>query len=279
MRAVDGSRLARTHRALRVTLRLRQVDVSDEAGVGRWKVIKLEAGEIDDLTFGEVDRCFAALGARLKAYAEWRGAALDRLLDETHARLVAAVLAILHDLDWQTRVEVTFSEYGERGSIDILAWHAAARVLLVVEVKSEIAGVYTLLRPLGRKVRLAAKIAARDLDWRTSQPVGRVVVLPEDSTARRAGRATRRRTRQRSAGALARGQAVDPSAHRRARGHLVSVICRPGQHYAESVIHSARASPLAGQFHARLKPAETQPSRSRAAERPPEPRNVGHSDI
>jgi hypothetical protein len=171
---------------LRVRLRLRQSDVALKAGLGRWKVVKLEAGEIDDLTLGEVERCLAALGARLKVSADWRGAALDRLLDEAHAQLVAAVLAVLEQFGWQARVEVTFSEYGERGSIDILAWHAVARVLLVVEIKSEMGGIDPLLRPLGVKVRLAPKIAAREFGWRTPGPASRIVVLPDEVTARRA---------------------------------------------------------------------------------------------
>jgi hypothetical protein len=183
---MDGGRLARTHRAIRMRLKWRQEDVSVKAGVGRWKIVRLEAGDMGDLKLDELVRCFSALGARLRVTVDWRGAALDRLLDETHALLVAAVLAILHDLGWQTRVEVTFSEYGERGSIDILAWYAAARVLLVVEIKSEMAGIDPLLRPLGVKVRLAPKIAAREFGWRTDGPVNRVVVLPEESAARRA---------------------------------------------------------------------------------------------
>ena len=42
---------------------------------------------------------------------------------------------LLQSLGWQTRSEVSYSVYGERGSIDVLAWHAPSRTLLVVEVK------------------------------------------------------------------------------------------------------------------------------------------------
>jgi hypothetical protein len=145
----------------------------------------LEAGEIDDLSIGEVDRCFASLGARLDLSAWWRGAALDRLLDEGHARLVGEVLRRLQSLGWEVRVEVSFSSFGERGSIDILAWHPAHRVLAVFEIKSELGGMDPLLRPLDVKARLAPQIAAREFGWRASGPVGRIVVLPEDRTVRR----------------------------------------------------------------------------------------------
>ncbi|HEY4190087.1 MAG TPA: hypothetical protein VGM28_06685, partial [Candidatus Limnocylindrales bacterium] len=48
--------------------------------------------------------------------------------------------------------------YGERGSIDILAWHAATRTLLIVEVKTEIASAEEMLRRHDAKVRLGPAI-------------------------------------------------------------------------------------------------------------------------
>jgi hypothetical protein len=38
---------------------------------------------------------------------------------------------------WQVVVEYTFNHYGDRGSVDVVAWHAGAGALLLVEVKSE----------------------------------------------------------------------------------------------------------------------------------------------
>lgn len=81
------------------------------------------------------------------------------------------------------RVEVTFSRYGERGSIDLLAFHPATGVLLVVEIKTGIADVQGLLRPIDIKVRLARDIA-RDLGWEARVVVPALVVA-ETSTARR----------------------------------------------------------------------------------------------
>ncbi len=114
----------------------------------------------------------------------WQGAALDRLLDEGHARLSGRVVEILGQQGWMTEVEVTFSVYGDRGSIDILAWHAASRTLLVVEIKTELASVEGLLRPLDVKCRLARDIARDRFGWQPTR-VCRVVVMPEDSTVRR----------------------------------------------------------------------------------------------
>jgi len=107
------------------------------------------------------------------------------LLDEGHASLVGAINSTLHELGWHTEIEVSFANYGERGSIDVLAWHASTRTLLVVEVKTELGSVEGLLRPLDVKVRLATTMAAERFGWQPLN-VGRLLVLPENSTARRA---------------------------------------------------------------------------------------------
>jgi hypothetical protein len=61
--------------------------------------------------------------------------------------------------------EVSFAVFGERGVIDILAWHPGRRALLVIELKTDIADVNELLGTAGRKRRLAIQ-AAVGLGWR-----------------------------------------------------------------------------------------------------------------
>jgi len=182
---MDGRQLARAHRKLRITQRLQQVDVASRAKVGRAKVVKLEAGDIDELRAGDIERCFAVFGAGVRMTVWWRGAGIDRLLDENHALLVGSVVALLKRVGWLVEIEVSFSEYGDRGSIDVLAFHPAVRAVAVFEIKSEIGGVDPTLRPLDVKVRLAPKIARR-FGWRPASGVSKVLVLPEDRTARRA---------------------------------------------------------------------------------------------
>lgn len=149
---MTNRQLARLHSTLRVRLRLRQQDVAAAAGLNRGRVTKLEAGQIDELRVREVRSCFEALGARLDLVAGNRGAQLDRLLDELHAAILGAVVAILRSDGWEVRIEVSFAIGGERGSIDVVAWKAEERALLVVEVKSELPGIDPLLRPLDVKV-------------------------------------------------------------------------------------------------------------------------------
>jgi hypothetical protein len=113
----------------------------------------------------------------------YQGEGLDRLRDRRHAALIDSLVARLRAAGWDVATEVSFNHFGERGSIDILAYHPATRTLLVVEVKSVVPDVGGMLATLDRKVRLAPDIAL-ERGW-TVDRVGRLLVLPEASTARR----------------------------------------------------------------------------------------------
>jgi hypothetical protein len=125
-----------------------------------------------------------ALEADLVVSVRWRGADLDRLLDEDHAALVGRMAAWLARLGWEVHPEVTYSIYGERGAIDLLAFHRATATLLVVEVKTALVSVEETLRRHDVKVRLAMRVAREQLGWR-GETVARLLVLPEGATVRR----------------------------------------------------------------------------------------------
>ena len=72
--------------------------------------------------------------------------------------------------------------YGERGSIDLVAWHAASATLLVIEVKTALTSKETLRRH-DVKVRPAAGVVAERFGWKARR-VARLLVLPGGSTAR-----------------------------------------------------------------------------------------------
>jgi hypothetical protein len=80
--------------------------------------------------------------------------------------------------------EVTFSEFGERGSIDILAGHVQTRSVVVGEVKASIGSIEETNRRLDVKERLAPKIVRERFGW-TARSLSRVLIVPEDSTIRR----------------------------------------------------------------------------------------------
>ncbi len=180
---MDGLRVGRSIRALRIRRAWRQADLADAAQCSRSVVSRLERGEIAGTTVGVAEAICRALGADLDIRVRWQSEALDRLLDEAHAGIVDRFVTLLRVAGWQSAVEVTFSEYGERGSIDVLAWYPARRALLVTEVKSIIPDAQATLLPLDRKARLAAKVG-RSRGW-DSLSVSRVLVVRDGSTNRR----------------------------------------------------------------------------------------------
>jgi len=60
-----------------------------------------------------------------------------------HAFLAESVVDALRrdSPEWQVFPEVSFSIWGERGVIDLLAWHPGRRALLVIELKTELVDV------------------------------------------------------------------------------------------------------------------------------------------
>jgi len=88
-----------------------------------------------------------------------------------------------HD-GWVLEPEVSFSVFGERGVIDVLAWHAASACLLVIELKTEVVDINDLMGSVDRKRRLAAGIA-RDRGWRVER-VSTWVAVADGRTNRRA---------------------------------------------------------------------------------------------
>jgi hypothetical protein len=83
---------------------------------------------------------------------------------------------------WEVDVEVSFSIYGERGSVDVLARHPATGLVAVVEVKASIGEVGGTLIGIDRKERLAPAIA-RERGWRCTG-VAKLLVVAEGNTAR-----------------------------------------------------------------------------------------------
>ena len=179
--------IGRILRALRLRRRVRQADVGSAGGVSQSTISLIERGHLDRLSLDTLRRVFAVLDARLEATVTWRGAAIDTLLDEEHARIVRLAVERLVRLGWETAVEVTYARYGERGSIDVLAGKRSEGAVVVVEVKSVIGGLEETGRKLDEKGRLAPGIAEQRFGWRPGV-VGRLLVLPSTATARRQAR-------------------------------------------------------------------------------------------
>ncbi|HLY15060.1 MAG TPA: helix-turn-helix transcriptional regulator [Candidatus Limnocylindrales bacterium] len=180
---MDDARLGRLIRALRHRRQWRQVDLAERARVGHDAVVKLEAGRIGPMRTASIRAIVSVFGLSYEPVVRGLGADEDRLIDERHATILGACATWLRTLGWLVAAEVSYSEFGERGSVDLLAWHPASASLLVIEIKSELASLETTLRKLDEKVRLASRIA-RPFGWRPTS-IGRLLVLPEDRTQRR----------------------------------------------------------------------------------------------
>lgn len=181
---MDDVRVGRLLRALRRRRGLRQADVARAAGLSQQSVSLVERGHLATLSLRTIRSMFGALDARFEGLVTWRGGEVDRVLDERHARLVGAIAERLRQHGWDVHVEVTFSVYGDRGSIDILAVRPRERLALVVEAKSEIASIDETIRRLDVKDRLASLIVTERLDWKPVV-VSRLLAVADDQTARR----------------------------------------------------------------------------------------------
>ena len=183
-------------RVLRIRHGWRQQDLSSAARVSRAGVSRLERGRVRELRVEIVVRIIEALGGRLEFVPRWRGGDLDRLLNARHAAMHELVARwFLASPGWELAPEVSFAIRGERGVLDILAWHAGFQMLLVIELKTEIVDINDLMGGVDRKRRLAVEIA-RERGW-LARSVSVWVIVAEGSTNRR--RVSRHRTTLRAA--------------------------------------------------------------------------------
>ena len=180
---MDPIRFGRGIRALRRERGWRQEDLALAAHLSRSVVARIEQGRGHRVPHATLDVIAAALGARVVVSLEYRAEVLDRLIDARHTALVDRVVGDLTEWGWTCVTEATFSVYGERGSVDVLAFHPELGVLLIIEVKSTVPEVGRMLATLDRKVRLAPAIVA-NRDW-TVRRVARLLVVAEGSTNRR----------------------------------------------------------------------------------------------
>jgi len=180
---MDRVSIGNTFRAIRIDMHLRQIDLAERAGVSQQAVSKLECGRFGALSIDGYCRIAEALDADVRLGPHWRGAKLDRLLDRRHALLQNEVAGLLSLCGWQVATEMSFNHFGDRGSVDVLAWRADVRALLVIEIKTEIANVEETLRVLNMKARVVPVVVERAGDWRP-RIVGTVLVLPDATTHR-----------------------------------------------------------------------------------------------
>ena len=178
------SNVARAVRDLRRRRGWRQTDLGDRAGASRHIVSRIERGLIRHVPLGRIDAIADALGASLDVTIRWQGERLDRLLDRVHAATQERAAEALRLKGWLTAAEVSFNHYGDRGRVDLLAYHPPVACVLVGEVKSAIGDIQETLGRLDVKVRLARNLAA-SAGWPEVRAVVPALIVTESRTARR----------------------------------------------------------------------------------------------
>lgn len=181
---MDDARIGRSIRMLRIKQGLRQEDLGRAAGVSQDLVSLVERGRLDRVGLRAVEALVNRLGGDLRLTLRWRGGDIDRLLDEGHAALMGRAAGMLERGGWFVQPEVTFANYADRGSIDLLAWHPGTATVLAVEIKTELASIEEMLRTHDMKTRNALKVARERAGWE-GRVAARLLVLPDSSTARR----------------------------------------------------------------------------------------------
>jgi len=182
---VDTARAGLRLRAVRIKKGLRQLDVALRAGVSRSVVSRIERGDFGTVQLETIVEVARALGARVELNVTFLGADMDRLVNARHSALHESVARFFLKLaGWVIVPEVSYSFYGERGVIDILAWHAPTRTLLVIELKTAIVDVNQVMAKIDQKHRLAGRIA-RERGWHPAM-VASWLIIAESSANRRA---------------------------------------------------------------------------------------------
>jgi transcriptional regulator with XRE-family HTH domain len=182
---MDDFRLGTVIRLVRQARGWRQRDLASKSRVSQSMISRIELGHIGPQSIDSLRAVAAALDIRVDLVPRWRGGDLDRLLNRGHSALHESVARTFRDElpAWILAPEASFAVFGERGVIDILAWHPGRRALLVIELKTDLVDMNELLGTLDRKVRLAAGVAAaRGWDPLT---VSAWLIIADSRTSRR----------------------------------------------------------------------------------------------
>jgi transcriptional regulator with XRE-family HTH domain len=180
----DDERLGLLLRKLRRSQGITQEALAKTARIPVAEIGRFENGGGAKLELGRIRKLFEHCDARARVAVWWQGAALDRLLDEEHALIAETAARSMAQYNWDTPMEVTFSEFGERGSIDIFGHRRDRLAVAVCEVKSAFGSLEDLNRSLDTKVRLAPKVCRDRFGWSPIH-VARVLIVPEIGSIRR----------------------------------------------------------------------------------------------
>jgi transcriptional regulator with XRE-family HTH domain len=179
-------RLGSAIRLIRQRRRWTQAELGSRAGVSKSTISRIERGHVRSLSVATIQEVAGELDIRVDLVPRWRSGDLDRLLNRRHSNLHELVARWFDEVvpEWVLAPEVSYSIYGERGVIDILAWHPGRRALLIIELKTDIVDVNDLVGSADRRKRLARTIA-RDRGWDPASVSVWVIVASSRTNRRR----------------------------------------------------------------------------------------------
>jgi transcriptional regulator with XRE-family HTH domain len=177
MRTIAMGRLLRM---LRLRKGWRQVDVAAKARLSPSAIGRHERGWCGSVA--ALERHAAVFDMRVDVRLIGRGGDLARLADEEHAAIIESLAAWSREHGFVTEAEASFSEWGERGRIDLLAFDPRTGTLVIVEVKTLLVDLQDLFGALGVKTRLSSTIAKRR-GWHPRRTV--TVLAVADTSANR----------------------------------------------------------------------------------------------
>ena len=183
---MDDLGFGRLVKLARIRRRMRQEDLARRARVARSTVSRVERGRFGEVSVDAIRAIAAVLDIRVELLPRARAMDVDRVVNARHASMADYLVGWIDAFDgWVMKPEVSYSEYGERGVIDLVCWHAASGCLLIVEIKTELLEFGELLAKLDAKERLGPRIAAR-FGWKPRSTSVCLLVAESTTNRRRA---------------------------------------------------------------------------------------------
>jgi transcriptional regulator with XRE-family HTH domain len=172
-------------RNARVLVGWSQEELADRASSSQAAVSRLETGRAGPLDMSVLGRLFGALGLDARMVVEGRHL-LDRVRqnDGVHAKVLGCAGRRLVGWDWLPAGEVLIGGERPRGWIDLLAFRAADRALLVNETKTDIPDFGAMQRSVAFYEREARAVAG-GLGWGPRTVNVLVIALDSATIARR----------------------------------------------------------------------------------------------
>jgi transcriptional regulator with XRE-family HTH domain len=177
--------VARTVRDVRRALGWSQRELARRAEIAQSTVCRIERAMLDDLKFATAAHIFEMLGVRASLVLHAPLIADQaRQRDPAHARCVAYVARRLRRLGWMVLTEVEIVTGSSHGWIDVLAYRESDGLMLVIEVKTELADIGMLQRQVSWYERAAWKVVEQQ-GWSPRQAMSAVLALATTRTLER----------------------------------------------------------------------------------------------